>query len=292
MYTLFRLALIGLAFAIPGCNSGGSEPPRATTAPPTSPQPPAPPPPPSLAWVSCADQPAAAEPSLVVATASPGGIGGGTLTTDTRRTTNWVEAHIGEDGRFHVSTYDGYTDGTLLQFAGLLDSAGNTFAGTGRAYMTAGDAPFENKYSGELEITGVIVERERFTAQWTAASGDSGCIDATTYFGYEYEHPLPGGVPARTWTSYQRPNLALTTDDDGSFSGQGSDGCTVNGRLTEIDERYGLYAAGLNISGCATAGDYAGLAYVCQSCGMAPVDLGLLLFIDNGVRAIRRYLTN
>lgn len=290
MNTLYRLALIGLAFAIPGCNSGGGEPSLPTTTPPTSPQPPPPPPTSGPAWVSCADQPAAAEPSLVALTQSPGGVWSGTLTNETQRTTNYFEATIGADGRFHFYTHDGRTGAMFSQFAGMLDTVGNTLAGTGRAYLAAGESPFDHRYSGEMEITGVVVERERFTAQWTSASGDSGCVTATSYYGYDYEKPSSGDVPTGTWTSYRQPALSLTTDAGGLFSGQVSDGCIVNGRLAAIDTRYGLYSVAMNMSGCATAGDYGGLAYFCACSHTIHEPPTLLLYINNDVRAIRRFL--
>lgn len=291
MNTFTRLVLAGLAFTITACSSGGGEP----TQQPTSPSPPPPPPPtttPGREYVACADQAVAAEPSLAVPTVSPGGIWGGTLTNDTKKTTGSFDGMIGEDGRFHISAYDWGAERAMLQFAGRVDVVGNTFAGTGNAYMDAGTTSVETNYSGEVEITGVVVERDSFTAHWTSATGDTGCIDATTYFAHEYEQPLPGGVPALTWTSFQTPGMVLTTDADGNFSGQSSDGCTVIGRTGSIDDRYGLYAAVLEISGCGSAGDYAGVVYVCQTCGMAPIDRSLLLFVDNGVRAIRRFLVH
>lgn len=287
MNTISRLVLAALVFAVAGCNSGGNEAARAPVPPVISPPPP---PPVSGApdYVACANQPSAAEPSLTVPTASPGGIWTGTLTDDTRRTARYFEAVVGEDGRFHFRTYGDSTDVVAPQFGGILSTAGNTLAGTGRAYLARGDQSYESTYSGDLELTGVIVERQRFSAQWSAASGDSGCLYASNYYAYDYEQSSAEGVPSRTWTAYLGPSLVLTTDPDGRFNGQGGEGCIMDGRIAQIDERFGVYAIALSTSACAAAGDYAGLAYICWSCGWG--EPYLLLYFDNGVRATHRIM--
>lgn len=113
MNTITRLVLTGLAFTITACSSGGGDPAPRPVAPPTSPlpppAPPAPPPQSGLDWVSCADQPSAADPSLDGPPQSPGGVWSGTLTNETRQTTYHFAATIGEDGRFHFYTHDART---------------------------------------------------------------------------------------------------------------------------------------------------------------------------------------
>ena len=286
MNTLLRLVLVGLASTIAGCGSGGSGPAQPPPPPPTSPLPPPPPANENPAFVSCADQPSAAQPSLAGLAVSAGGIWTGTLTNESRQTTRIFEALIGENGQFHFFAFDSAAKTASSQMAGNLTSTGNTLAGTGRAYLAPGDAAFDSGYSGDVEITGVVVAQTRFTAQWTAASGDSGCIDATSYYLDDYGQI---GVPAGTWTAFQAPSLVLTIDPDGRFTGQGGDGCTVNGLMAPIDARYALFEVGVEISGCATAGDYTGISYVCWSCGTA--EPNLIIMIDNGARAIRRFLS-
>lgn len=291
MNTLNRLVLAGLVFTISGCNSGGGE---------TANEPGAQPPPvpfsPGPAYVSCASMPAAGEPSPAGPAASPGGIWSGTLTNDTQRTTFYLEALVSEDGHFHFRTSSEIFDLVKPQFAGIFDTVGNVLAGTGRAYQAPGDASFENAYSGDMEIIGVVDERKRLNGTWTVASGDSGCFSATHYFKSSYELPSSVGAYARTWTSMQnedQPTLVLTNDADGRLNGQSGDGCILNGYLAPVDERYSLYVLGMSASGCPTAADYAGLAYFCRTCGMGGVDnepSHLLLYFDNGVRAMYRWL--
>ena len=295
MNTHPRLIAIGLALTLAGCNSGNTVP-RLPDAGPDAGGSPLPPPPvvttdPGIPYSPCADMPAAAEPSLAGPDALPGGIWWGTLTNDTQMTTRAFDAMVTEDGRFRMlASNSGATLSTMnAQLTGSVAVLGNTLAGGGAAYLGPGDTNYDNTYTGDVTVSGIVVERDRLTAEWTAASGDSGCVEAI-YDVLSYEQTLPVASLQGVWgdAGNRVPIGLLTFDANGTFSGQGEGGCAAIGSIAPIDEAYGLYEIRQTISGCAIAGDYTGLAYLCP-CGMP--GWYLVMSIDNGTRAFRWFFS-
>jgi len=163
MNTHTGLIVIGLAFSLAGCTSGSSIPGLPDGAGSSPPVPPAGSPEPGLAYSPCAQMPAAAEVSLTGPDALPGGIWWGTLTNDTQMTTRAFEALVTEDGRFRMlATNSSSTLATMnAQLAGSVATLGNTISGGGTAYLEPGDTMFDNAYTGDVSVTGVVVEREQ-----------------------------------------------------------------------------------------------------------------------------------
>lgn len=291
MNTHPRLLALGLALSLAGCNSGTSVPRLPDIDGSPLPPPPVSTPEPGIAYSPCADMPAAAEPSLAGPDALPGGIWWGTLTNDTQMTTRAFEALVTEDGRFRIlATNSSSTLSTMnAQLTGSVAVVGNTIAGGGAAYLEPGDTYYDNAYTGDVSVAGVVVERDHLTAEWTAASGDRGCLEAR-YDASSYEHAPPFDYLEGVWgeAGNRIPIGLLTIDANGMFSGQGAGGCAAIGSIAPIDDAYGLYEVQQSISGCPIAGDYTGLAYLCP-CGMP--GWYLIMSIDNGVRAFRWFLS-
>lgn len=278
-------ALTTLTVLLSACGGG-------TANPPADPSKPGSPPPIPVFFSSCQDRELPVTPDLSLPAALPGGIFSGTFTNETSRWTRGVEILVSEDGRMRIAAGTAsYAPGRSgVQMAVTVETAGNTFMGGGQYYEEAESLWSGSPIAGEVALSGLIADRQLVVGDWTASTGEAGCFEVS-YDGYIYDVPQPAEDLAGSWqplATSMDTLTSLTIDSDGRTSGQEAHGCTIDGNISLIDDRFGLYDVQATLAGCEHAGDYDGFAYLCP-CGMP--DIFLNLSIDNSERALRYTFT-
>ncbi|MDX1405753.1 MAG: hypothetical protein R3192_14500 [Woeseiaceae bacterium] len=263
--------------AVVGCGGGSQQPAPAPPPPPivNIPGNPELPPAPELDCDAIASQ--TGSPNLGM-NVLPGGVWDGSITNVTRKQNSFIQAMVGEHGRFALTYYP-----SNAAVSGSMDILGDEFAGVGLAFADQGDTWSDGSAVTEFATAGQISERASITGTWSTASGDSGCFELDRYYDYAYEEMSAVNLLAGLWLG--DPDLSV--NQDGSFFGQDSSGCSWNGEFRMIDAQYNMYDVVAEISGCGKAGQYTGLAY--RDYVFVP-ERALLMAINDSNRFIRLHL--
>jgi len=219
-------------------------------------------------------------PTLPPADAAPGGHWFGTVTNDLSTVTEEYIAMVDENGRFRFVSVD-----SAVQFSGNFTVTVNDLAGDATAFADVGVVWLDGSPATPATLAGTIVERDAMSGTWMTDSGESGSFE----FFYDpifYERASALDLLAGTWTSYDEflnPAAIFSIGADGSFSGQNTQGCSSAGRFALVDADFNLYEVQSTVTGCAIAGNYAGLAFLADF--FVPND-AMVFAVDNGSRAI------
>lgn len=220
--------------------------------------------------------------------ALPGGYWTGQFLDETQDVQGYMVALVGEDGRFQLQAYR--TNETDLchnweaMLTGRMTTAGNALRGDGRLIALIPTLA-DGTRAADLQIDGVVAERDSLTGAWTASSGDAGCFVLEQYWAGDYEAPSALENLAAEWIDPWSPDAArLSVDADGILSGSDRRGCNWTGRFGLIDDRYSLYEFEADLHGCDRASHYTGLAW--HGPGWDPGEYWLQLRADDGNRAL------
>ena len=184
-----------------------------------------------------------------------GGLWFGTLSIDgVAGTQNFVGMST-DDGRFRFISAD-----TGGQFVGTVQADGTGVSGSGKGFAPDGTTWRDGSTVTTATMTGTLRQRSSLSGSWSTGTGESGTFSFSYDTDYEKDSSLAllNGV----WTVYDdnlNPFATFTIDANGQFSGQDVAGCVSLGQISIIDSRSNVYAISSTISGCALAGDYAGL---------------------------------
>jgi hypothetical protein len=91
---------------------------------------------------------------------------------------------------------------------------------------------------------------------------------------------------AGQWTVYDdnlNPFATFTVETDGRFTAQNVLGCTSMGQISIIDSKFNVYDIRSTITGCAIAGDYAGLGALGK---VSQPNDAFLFSVSNDLRAL------
>jgi hypothetical protein len=199
-----------------------------------------------------------------------------------------MQAMVGEDGRFQIQAYR-YNDNNLChnweaELAGRMTTVGNTLSGSGRMIAVLPTLA-DGTQAADLEIEGVVAERDSMTGAWNASSGDAGCFVLSSYWAADYETPSALENLEGEWTDfYSGRRSQLSVEADGSLAGSDGDGCSWTGRFGLIDDRYSLYEFEAELQSCGRAGQYTGLAW--HGPGWDPGEFWLMVRADDGEQAL------
>lgn len=208
-----------------------------------------------------------------------GGLWFGTLTSDMNMVTEDYIALTSDDGRFRLLSVD-----SDVQFVGFAMATGNALSGTARAFADSGVNWLDGNHVADATITGVITERGTMSGSWVLASGESGTFDLA--YDALFEKGSSTAMLQDIWTGYDdfgNPDVTFTIDANGAFNGQNARGCVSVGQFTEIDPATNLYQVQSDISNCAIAGSYSGLAFLAD---LFAVNDALVISIDNDQQPI------
>ena len=227
-------------------------------------------------------------PPAVSVDALPGGYWSGRFADETQAVQGYMQALVGEDGRFQIQAYR-YNDANLCtnweaELAGKMTTVGNSLSGTGRIIAVKPPLVDGTKVA-DLQIDGTVAERDSISGTWKASSGDAGCFQLDQYWASDYEAPSALEKLVGQWTDYySNSSSQLTVDVDGSITGSDRYGCSWTGRFGLIDDLYSLYEFEAALQSCDRAGQYTGLAW--QGWGWDPGELWLQVLADDGEHVI------
>ena len=236
---------------------------------------------------------AAAAPAASV-DALPGGYWTGQFLNETQAVQGYMQAMVGEDGRFQILAYR--TNETNLcnnweaALSGTMTTDGNALSGGGRI-IAVKPTLADGTLAADLQVEGVAAERDRLSGTWNASSGDAGCFDLHQYWASDYEVTSALEYLAGNWTDhYADSRTRLAVDADGSFAGGDQDGCVWAGRFGLIDDSYGLYEFETDIRSCDRAGQFTGLAW--HGAGWDPGERWLMVLANDGELVMRVTFSN
>lgn len=237
--------------------------------------------------LNCASLPTVAPAAGV--DAMPGGYWSGQFLDETQAVQGYMSAMVGEDGRFQLWAYR-YNDTNTCtnweaEFGGNMTTVGNSLSGSGRM-IALKPTLADGTMAADLQIEGVVVERDSLTGTWNASSGDAGCFQMNQYWATDYEAPSALENLVGEWNDYySESNSHLTVDVDGSIIGSDRYGCSWTGLFGLIDDHYSLYEFEAELQSCDRAGHYTGLAW--HGWGWDPGEFWLEILADDGEQALR-----
>jgi len=226
--------------------------------------------------------------------ALPGGYWSGQFVDETQAVQGEMTAMVGEDGRFQLKAYR-HNDHDLCtnweaELAGNMTTVGNSLSGSGRI-IAVKPGLVDGTTAADLQIEGVVEERDSLSGTWNASSGDAGCFQLNQYWAADYEAPSALENLVGEWNDhYSDSRIRLTVDVDGSFAGSDQDGCSWTGRFGLIDDRYSLYEFEAELQSCDRAGQYAGLAW--HGWGWDPGEFWLTVRAIDGEQALVHSFSN
>ena len=180
-----------------------------------------------------------------------------------------ITVWVAPDGRFRFMWLDylNWEHGDAL-FTGTLTFDGNGFRGVGLAYAGSDTTWSDGSTVTTVAVTAEIIgyegewEWKKVAGTWTTVAGDHGRFELTenhcrcsTDTALQHLEGPWSGHETGSWS-----DVSLTVNADGSFAGEGGDGCTLGGRFSPADDYSGFYDLQLSVGGCSLAGDYVGLA--------------------------------
>jgi hypothetical protein len=220
--------------------------------------------------------------------ALPGGYWTGRFVDDTQDVQGYMVALVAGDGRFQLQAYR--TNETDLchnweaALTGRMTIAGNAMTGDGRMIALIPTLA-DGTQAADLQIEGVVAERDSLTGAFTASSGDAGCFVLDQYWSSDYEARSALENLAGDWTDHYSPDATrLSVDVDGTLSGSDRHGCDWTGRFGLVDDRYSLYEFEADLHACDRAAHYTGLAW--HGPGWGPGEYWLQLRADDGNQAL------
>lgn len=236
--------------------------------------------------LTCASLPTVAPAAGV--DARPGGYWSGQFLDETQAVQGYMSAMVGEDGRFQLWAYR-YNDTNTCtnweaEFGGNMITVGNSLSGSGRM-IALKPSLADGTLAADLQIEGVVAERESLTGTWNASSGDAGCFQMNQYWAADYEAPSALENLVGAWNDYYlNGSSRLTVDVNGNITGSDRYGCSWTGRFGLIDDRYSLYEVEAELQSCDRAGHYTGLAW--HGWGWDPGEFWLQVRADDGEHAL------
>jgi hypothetical protein len=242
--------------------------------------------------LDCAGLPVAAPAASI--DALPGGYWSGQFVDHAQAVQGYMVALVSEDGRFQIQAYR-YNDNNLChnwdaELSGRMTTAGNSLNGSGRIFAIA-PTLVDGTTAADLQIDGVVAERDSISGTWNASSGDSGCFQLGYDWGAEYETPSTLANLAGEWTAnHSAGSSRLSVEADGSLSGSDRYGCIWTGHFGLIDERYSFYEFEAELQACDRAGRYTGLAW--HTWGWDPGEFWLQVLADDGEQALTFAFSN
>jgi hypothetical protein len=189
----------------------------------------------------------------------------GRFVDQTQDVQGYMIALVAGDGRFQLQAYR-YNETNLCHnweaaLTGEMTIGGNTLSGNGRIIALIPTLA-DGTQAADLQIDGVVAERESLTGTWTASSSDAGCFVLDQYWGGDYEATSALGNLVGTWTDYHSAGATqLSVDASGTLSASDQHGCNWTGRFGMVDDRYSLYEFEADLQSCDRAGHYTGLAW-------------------------------
>lgn len=220
--------------------------------------------------------------------ALPDGYWTGRFVDETQDVQGHVMALVAADGRFQLHAYR-YNETDLCHnweaaLTGKMSTAGYALSGNGRI-MAVISTLADGTRAADLQIDGVVAERDSLTGTWTSSSSDAGCFVLDQYWSSDYEATSALGNLVGTWTDYYSANATqLTVDSSGTLSGSDQQGCNWTGRFGLVDDRYSLYEFEADLQSCDRAGHYAGLAW--HGLGWDPGEYWLQILADDRNQAL------
>lgn len=242
--------------------------------------------------LDCASYGAAAPAASI--DALPGGYWGGQFLNETQAVQGYMQAMVGEDGRFQVLAYrtneNNFCYNWEAGLGGTMTTDGNALSGSGRI-IAVKPTLADGTMAADLQLAGVAAERDRLSGTWNASSGDAGCFDLHQYRASDYEVPSALEDLVGEWNDgHFEPHSHLEVNVDGTFTGSDQDGCAWTGRFGLIDDSYGLYEIEADIRSCDRAGQYTGLAW--HGPGWDPGERYLMIRADDGQHLLRANFSN
>jgi hypothetical protein len=208
-----------------------------------------------------------------------GGFWSGEIFIESASVTEECAALLTEDGQFRFLCV--FTD---LQFAGMASLDVNAMTGTGMAFSSLGF--LDGSFATDLTLQATLIKETSLVGTWSTAAGDSGTFNMVYDVDVGYERASSLALLEGVWQStdeFDNPDATFTIDNLGSFTAQNTNSCTSSGMFLILDDRYNLYQVSSTITGCAIAGDYAGLALLGDGIGINDV---MLISISNDQRAL------
>ena len=195
-------------------------------------------------------------------TQSPAGIWFGSAHSTTTSTTTPLVGVVTADNKVYFSTFAGN------MFIGSAAVNGNGASGTMNGYAlntksvatNGADYDIWSNYAAPVNVQGTFGSQSSFTGTYSGM-GDSGTFSLS--FDSRYNRPSSLAAISANWT-YTDTNgytLSVSIDAQGSITGGGSSGCTINGTASLIDPAHNAYDANITVSNCgAQNGTYTGVA--------------------------------
>lgn len=180
---------------------------------------------------------------------APGGYYTGRLTRDGSTTEFPVKVVVGENGRMLW-----FSDAAALAYFGRLESQGEEFSGSFRAFNMLGSRG-QSIDTGQL--SGVAEQRRSLDGRFTEAAGPDGAF-SLDYDTAGYESIFPLTTLAGDWIG--PGDYHITISERGELSGGSDFGCSYTGRLTIINPAYSPYNLRLTETCGATVRSMTGLA--------------------------------
>ena len=204
---------------------------------------------------------------------SANGIWGGTVTVD------------GDDTfPTHGLLYDGeiFLIGTPVIFtlAGNYSVRGNNIFGEITLYeVDEGHGAHSGLATGEeVVLSGTVNEQDSISVTFNTSEGNTGSM----FFAFDPSYNRPSSLvfTAGMWSTLD-DSLTITVEYDGSFVGQDSDGCALNGKITILDAAHNLYRVNVSISSCGDRNDsYTGFSSIISD--SSTNDESMVMTIYNG----------
>lgn len=161
---------------------------------------------------------------------APGGYYTGNLLRDGSSNGVPVTLVVSENGRMLA-----FSDDTSRAYFGRLESSGEAFSGSYRAFSMFGSRGLS---ADTGEMSGISEPRQSLEGRFTEAAGLSGTL-SLDYETAGYESIFPLATLAGDWTG--PGDYQITLSERGELSGESDFGCGYTGRLTLIDARYSPY---------------------------------------------------
>jgi len=218
----------------------------------------------------------------------PDGYWTGRFVDETQDVQGYMMALVAGDGRFQLQTYRNNETNLCHNWeaalTGKMTTAGNALSGNGRIIALIPTLA-DGTQAADLQIDGVVAERDSLTGTWTASSSDAGCFVLDQYWSSDYEATSALGNLAGVWTDHYSPAATqLSVDATGTLSGSDRHGCKWTGHFGLVDDRYSLYELEAELQSCERSGQYTGLAW--HGPGWDPGEYWLQIRGDDGNQAL------
>lgn len=160
----------------------------------------------------------------------------------------FITGVVTENGDFHFVREDG------AQFVGQVSVSGDRATGTYRALLAEGDVFVDGTNSGDGELDLTVSERDELRGNFRFET-DGGLIDEgslTLSYDSVYGEPSSTAIVSGIYTDSDDPQRdSLVIDEFGGITYQdGPTGCSGNGQIEPVDERFNAYELTFTFSNC------------------------------------------